>query len=138
MNRNPLTVTRAELEQSFDLNIKPLYDMNAGFEFRGIVFDNQHWAFINSAITYNNVKIYVNMKATIQEDVRRAFRAYLLPLMDRREGVTCMLNYYNQHIKLSLGFENDTKDGFQHNPYVNQNAILALQVLREKCATLQN
>ena len=134
--KEPLTISRAELEQSFDLNIKPLYDMNVGFRVRGIGFDNQHWVNSIYALTYNQVQIFVGMEGTIQTDVRDAFRAYLKHLLVGRERMLCMLNCYSQKIKIDLEFENDPSDQFRSNPYTNQNVILALHVLREKCAQL--
>jgi hypothetical protein len=132
----PITVNPNDLNALFDTHIKPLYDMNVGFRVRGFIFDNQHWVSANPVTVRNEVKIHVDMQATVTKEVRDAFRAYFLPFLAKGESMTCMLSCYRQHIKFYLDFDNYPSDCFQSNPYQNQNVILAMQVLRERAVQL--
>lgn len=117
-----------ELEQSFAKHIKPL--LAKGVTIRGVGFDNQFWI-CPKTISSNDVSVFVNMRGSHEDATRRAFMACFKPLLAKDEGMNCLLKTYNQVIKLHLSFLNDSEDCFQNNPYINQDVILALQVMRD-------
>lgn len=123
------------LLQSFDQHIAPLFAMNAGFTIRGIGFQQ----FYGTGVYCNkhsDVSIHLRMDATIQEEIRKGMKAYFKPLLRPDESMLCILSCYNTRIRLSLRFDDSRNDAFQYNPYLNQEMLIALQVLRERSAQL--
>ncbi len=138
MNKAPHT--RAELEQSFDNTIAPLYDIGVGFRIGGILFEDYH--FVNNRFTpdtqqtVNKVSIFIGMMGTIQNEVKSAFRSYLKPLLVGRESMSCLMNVNRPHIKLWLAFDDRLAKSIFENGYLNDDVILALQIMRERGSNL--
>lgn len=131
---NTATLSYAELEDSFNSILLPLFEGGFGLSIFATKFESYYSGSVSTkGKNYlSNVSIYVRMDANMQDECKAAFRAYFRPHLSQGEKMICWFNCFNQRISLDLAFKNDTTNAFADNPWVNEDIRRAIEVLMNK------